>query len=52
MARAHRRYPGYGFLDHKGYGTLAHREALARLGPCPLHRRSFRGVPAVLDRAP
>lgn len=34
-------YPGYGFAVHKGYGTAAHRDALARLGPCPLHRRSF-----------
>ncbi len=34
-------YPGYGFARHKGYGTVAHREALARLGPCPIHRRTF-----------
>jgi ribonuclease HII len=44
MARAHRRYPAYGFRQHKGYATAAHLEALARLGPCPLHRRSFHGV--------
>lgn len=44
MARADVRYPGYGFRRHKGYATAAHVEALARLGPCPLHRRSFRGV--------
>lgn len=37
-------YPGYGFAQHVGYGTPAHRDALARLGPCPLHRLSFRGV--------
>jgi ribonuclease HII len=36
-----RRYPGYGFADHKGYGTPEHFAALQRLGPCPLHRRSF-----------
>jgi ribonuclease HII len=35
-------YPGYGFAVHKGYGTEAHRAALERLGPCALHRRSFR----------
>lgn len=35
-------YPGYGFRRHKGYGTAAHRDSLARLGPCPQHRRSFR----------
>lgn len=44
MIRADRRYPDYGFRRHKGYATAAHLEALARLGPCPLHRRSFRGV--------
>jgi len=44
MARADRRYPAYGFRQHKGYATAAHLEALARLGPCPLHRRSFHGV--------
>jgi len=35
-------YPGYGFSKHKGYGTAAHRSALRRLGPSPVHRRSFR----------
>jgi ribonuclease HII len=35
-------YPGYGFAGNKGYGTLAHRQALARLGPSQVHRRSFR----------
>jgi ribonuclease HII len=34
-------YPGYGFAKHKGYPTKAHYEALAELGPCPEHRRSF-----------
>ena len=34
-------YPQYGFLRHKGYPTKAHYEALARFGPCPIHRRSF-----------
>jgi ribonuclease HII len=34
-------YPGYGFADHKGYGTRAHREAIRRLGVCPVHRLSF-----------
>ena len=34
-------YPGYGFSRHKGYGTDAHLDALRRLGPCPIHRRSF-----------
>jgi ribonuclease HII len=34
-------YPGYGFAKHKGYGTLAHRNAIKKLGPTPIHRRSF-----------
>jgi ribonuclease HII len=36
-----RHYPGYGFAQHKGYGTADHLAALAALGPCPIHRRSF-----------
>jgi ribonuclease HII len=44
MRAADRRYPGYGFREHKGYATEVHRAALARLGPCPLHRATFRGV--------
>lgn len=39
--RLEREYPGYGFARHKGYPTAAHLEALAKLGPCPEHRRSF-----------
>jgi ribonuclease HII len=38
------RYPGYGLAEHKGYATPAHLEALARLGPSPIHRRSFAPV--------
>ncbi|MDA0679333.1 MAG: ribonuclease HII [Proteobacteria bacterium] len=37
-------YPDYGFRQHKGYPTAAHRDCLSRLGPCPQHRRSFRPV--------
>ena len=42
-------YPGYGFARHKGYGSAAHREAIARLGPSPLHRRTFAGVREYLE---
>jgi ribonuclease HII len=42
------RYPGYGFATHKGYPTAAHERALRRLGPCPVHRRSFAPVAAVI----
>jgi ribonuclease HII len=37
-------YPGYRFADHKGYGTPYHLAALKRLGPCPIHRKSFAPV--------
>ncbi|WDY56895.1 ribonuclease HII [Pseudomonas sp. PSKL.D1] len=42
-------YPGYGIGGHKGYPTAAHLEALARLGPTPIHRRSFAPVRAALE---
>ncbi|MCG8616250.1 MAG: ribonuclease HII, partial [Desulfobacterales bacterium] len=38
------RYPVYGFERHKGYPTKAHKQAILEHGPCPVHRRSFRGV--------
>ena len=42
MERASRKFPGYGFESHKGYGSEAHREAIASLGPTSIHRLSFR----------
>ena len=44
MEDYHAVYPEYGFDRHKGYGTRDHKEAIARHGPCPIHRRTFRGV--------
>ncbi len=44
LAELDARYNGYGFARHKGYGTPEHRAALARLGPSPEHRRSFRPI--------
>jgi ribonuclease HII len=41
MLEAENRWPGYGFAGHKGYPTPEHLDALRRLGPCPIHRRSF-----------
>ena len=41
MARQERVHPGYGFARHMGYPTPEHLDALRRLGPSPLHRRSF-----------
>ena len=48
MASLDTTYPGYGFARHKGYGTRQHVACLRRLGPCPIHRRSFRPVRAVI----
>jgi ribonuclease HII len=45
-----RAFPQYGFARHKGYPTADHREVLGRLGPCPVHRRSFGPVRAALAR--
>jgi ribonuclease HII len=39
--------PGYGFAQHKGYGTRQHRQALARLGPSPVHRMSWQPLRAL-----
>lgn len=44
MQDLHERYPAYNFASNKGYGTEEHLEALAVHGPCPYHRRTFRGV--------
>jgi ribonuclease HII len=45
-------YPEYGFSVHKGYPVRAHREALARHGACPIHRRSFAAVREALGLPP
>jgi ribonuclease HII len=44
MMNFYKTYPGYGFADHKGYGTKGHMESLRRLGPSPIHRMSFQPV--------
>lgn len=46
-----REYPGYGFARHKGYPTSDHVDALRRLGPCEIHRRSFRTVAELFEPA-
>lgn len=48
MADLARRYPGYGFERHSGYGTAAHQAALLTLGPCAAHRRSFAPIRRLL----
>ena len=53
MIEMGRRYPEYGFARHKGYGTRAHRDALLRFGPSPIHRTSFAPVrSALVGRVP
>jgi ribonuclease HII len=44
MVEMDKLYPGYGFAKHKGYGTPEHLIALSRLGPSPIHRRTFAPV--------
>ena len=51
MEELAREIPGYGFERHKGYGTRLHAEALLRLGPSRVHRRSFRPVAAMCKSA-
>ena len=43
-------YPGYGLAQHKGYGTKGHLACLRRLGPSPIHRRSFRPVRDIKEK--
>ena len=45
MERYDVQYPGYDFSSHKGYATDSHRDAIRRLGPSPIHRRSFTLLP-------
>ena len=47
MENMDQQYPGYGFAIHKGYPTAAHRKAILKLGPCTLHRKTFRLLPEV-----
>ncbi len=48
MLQYDRQFPGYGLAHNKGYGTLEHMEILRRLGPCPIHRRTFSPVQELL----
>ncbi len=44
MESYHREFPQYKFDRHKGYGTRLHREKIEQFGPCPIHRKTFKGV--------
>ena len=48
MTAMEQKHPGYGFASHKGYPSKAHLAALAKLGPCPTHRRTFAPVARLL----
>ena len=48
MIKYDTKYPGYGFAQHKGYGTRQHLLSLQKLGPCPIHRRTYRPLRRVL----
>lgn len=50
MLSMHNLYPDYGFDRHKGYPTAHHLKQLRLLGPCPIHRKSFAPVRAILNR--
>jgi ribonuclease HII len=50
MERLDATLPGYGFAQHKGYGTSAHVQAIRELGPSAMHRRTFRGVTPMADQ--
>jgi ribonuclease HII len=41
MVALDQKYPAYGFVNHKGYATREHLDAIAKHGPCPIHRLSF-----------
>ena len=49
MGEYHQEYPQYNFVSHKGYGTEEHLEKIKEFGPCPIHRRSFKGVKEVCE---
>ncbi|MDA8085082.1 MAG: ribonuclease HII [Nitrospiraceae bacterium] len=52
MMGYHLMYPGYGFDVHKGYLTKEHLQALSRLGPCPIHRKTYRPVERLIESQP
>lgn len=48
MIEFHKKYPEYGFDQHKGYGTTRHIQAIKNVGICPIHRRSFEPIKSLL----
>lgn len=52
MDELHKKWPRYGFNKHKGYGTMQHLDALAKYGPCPIHRATFAPLMAFSSQKP
>ena len=50
MDEMDKKYPQYGFINHKGYGTKEHLEALKKYGPCPIHRKTFKPISTFLKK--
>jgi ribonuclease HII len=50
MVQQAKLYPQYGFEQHKGYVVAAHRKAIEKYGPCPIHRKSFEPVKSFLAK--
>lgn len=50
MEKLDKKYPGYGFAQHSGYPTVAHKEAVAKLGVTSIHRKTFKGVKEYLGQ--
>ena len=48
MVEYDEKYPEYGLAGHKGYGTKAHREAIYKHGPCPIHRKTFQPIKSMV----
>ncbi|MCP4670484.1 MAG: ribonuclease HII [Desulfobacula sp.] len=51
MKKLHEKYPLYNFIQHKGYPTRAHKEAILKHGPCLVHRQTFKGVKEIKEAA-
>lgn len=52
MSEYHQQFPLYNFVKNQGYPTREHRAAIEKHGPCPIHRKTFKGVREFLDNAP
>ena len=52
MKEMDRKYPGYDFANNMGYGTKSHRAGLDKIGPCPIHRKSFKPIAKLLGLPP